>query len=157
MRTISLSMTDICPVITECINRGSEVILTVTGNSMRPYISHRRDCVVLVKTDGLKLKKGQIPLYKREDGHYVLHRIVKVEKDGTYTMLGDAQTELEYGIKPSQIVALSKAFIRKEKRHEVTSAGYWLYTVIWMALLPIRPFCFKSIYLLGKIFRAFKR
>ena len=35
---------------------------------------------------------------KRKDGKYILHRVVKVCKDGTYTMRGDNQIYNEKGI-----------------------------------------------------------
>lgn len=141
-KTVSLSMQELSPVITQCISGGSEVIITVTGNSMRPFLKDRRDQVVLVKAEGDKLKAGDVPLYVRRNGKYVLHRIVDV-KDGAYTMLGDAQVTKEYGIQPDQIVALAKAFIRKGVRYECDSDKYRRYVKFWMGILPLRKLYFK--------------
>lgn len=152
-KTISLSMNDITPVITQCIEKGSEVILTVSGYSMSPFVKNRRDQVVLVKTDSPdKLKVGDVPLYLRENGMYVLHRVVKVS-NGVYTMLGDAQTLKEPGIKPSQIIAVAKAFIRKGKRYECSGAVYRLYSFLWMTLAPVRNLIFKAYRFLKKIIK----
>ena len=37
VKTVNLSMEKITPIIAQCVESGSEVILTVTGNSMRPF------------------------------------------------------------------------------------------------------------------------
>ena len=78
-------MEELCPMIQELLAGGSTVQLTVTGISMRPMLLHRRDQVELAKAPS-KLKRCDIPLYQRQNGSYVLHRIVKVEKDGTYAL-----------------------------------------------------------------------
>ena len=56
------SLSVLSPMITESIEAGSKVILTVTGNSMRPYLRHLRDQVVLEKCDPRALKVGDVPL-----------------------------------------------------------------------------------------------
>ena len=54
---------------------------TSKGVSMRPLIREGKDVLVIKKPAG-RLKKYDIPLYKRDSGEYVLHRILKVrEKD----------------------------------------------------------------------------
>ncbi len=60
----------------------------VTGNSMCPFL-HPGDIVYLNLYAGLE--KGDIILFTRPDGNFVLHRIYRIEKDGTYLMLGDNQ------------------------------------------------------------------
>ena len=96
-------MEELCPMIQELLAGGSTVQLTVTGISMRPMLLHRRDQVELTLPPS-KLQRYAIPLYQREDGSFILHRIVKIEKDGTYTCAGDGQTTLETGVKQEQIV-----------------------------------------------------
>ena len=63
-------------------------------------------------------------------------------------MLGDAQVKLEKGIKPDQIIAVAKAFIRKGKRYECDSIEYRRYVNFWKAMLPLRKFYFfaKRVY-----------
>ena len=60
--------------------------------------------------------------YRRDDGRYVMHRIYRAEKDGTYTIIGDAQTYPERGIRAEQIVCegnsdLSESFGFMEQRY----------------------------------------
>ncbi len=141
IKTVNMSMETLSPLISDCVESGSEVILTVTGNSMRPFIKDKRDQVILIKADAKNLKVDDVPLYKRRNGKYVLHRIVKKE-NGSYTMLGDAQVRLEPGIEPDQIVAVAKGFIRKDKTYLCDSAEYKRYVSFWNKMMPLRKFYF---------------
>lgn len=154
-----VSMQELSPLIIACLDEGREVQLTVTGNSMGPFLRHKRDQVVLVKPDDpTMLQVGDVPLYRRESGQMVLHRIVERD-DGqkrriygerelfpsmhsssplSYTMLGDAQTQREPNVLPEQIVAVATAFIRKGKRWDCHSTVYRRQALRWHMLLPIR-------------------
>ena len=61
--------------------------LLVTGNSMAPFLVDRRDTVYL---SGIRrpLRRGDIVLYQRRSGAYILHRICRREGD-TFTIAGD--------------------------------------------------------------------
>ena len=50
--------------------------------------------VVLSKPKG-RLHLFDLPLYRRKDGSYVLHRVVNFGSDGSYTMCGDNQFAVE--------------------------------------------------------------
>ena len=71
-----------------------------------------------------------------------MHRLVRIEGNGTYTMLGDAQVQLEKGIEPDQIVAVAKGFIRKGKTYECDSKKYKNYVSFWNKMMPLRRFYF---------------
>ena len=72
-----------------------------------------------------KLKKYDIPLYRRNNGQYVLHRIVDVGE--TYTCIGDAQFVKECGIRDEQIIAVVTSFNRDKRCYSVTSPVYRIY------------------------------
>ena len=78
--------------------------LVISGNSMSPLLVHGRDTVYLSRLDR-PAKRGDVLLYKRDSGAYILHRVYKADKD-SYTMVGDAQTQLEQDIRPDQIIAI---------------------------------------------------
>lgn len=63
-------------MIRALLEDGQEVSMIVTGNSMRPFLKHGRDKICMKKTDR-KLRKGDIVFYRRENGQYVMHRILK--------------------------------------------------------------------------------
>ncbi|MBR5524785.1 MAG: S24/S26 family peptidase, partial [Clostridia bacterium] len=73
----AVPMVELSPLLMECISQGQEVILTVTGDSMCPFLRHKRDQVVLAAADPTALQPGDVPLYRRPGGQHVLHRIVE--------------------------------------------------------------------------------
>ena len=56
------------------------VPLIISGNSMSPFLVHGRDTVYLSKITS-PLKKGDMILYRRDSGDYILHRICRVKGD----------------------------------------------------------------------------
>ena len=117
----AVPMDELSPLITGLIEDGTDVRFTVTGISMRPLLYNRRDSVVLTACDPQLLKKGQIPLYKRPDGTYVLHRIIKVGKN-SYDMCGDHQWEIERGVDKSSVICVVKGFYRNGVYHSCKAA-----------------------------------
>lgn len=137
--TKKLDFDGLMPYMEELFKLGKTVKIEAKGQSMTPFLHEGRDYVILAAAkDVNNLKKYQTPLYKREDGSYVLHRIVGI-KNGTYSMCGDNQTEIEHGVLPSQIKAVAVGFIRNGKEIGENSKLYKLYARVWHRLGPIRP------------------
>ena len=138
--TVRLPMEALSPLLLDCLAQGQEVVLPVTGNSMTPFLRHGQDQVVLAACDATALRRGDVPLYRRESGQYVLHRIVRrVEKPHlTYIMLGDAQWIEEPGIAPEQVLACAVGFVRDGKRYSCRSLRYRLRVGLWQLLRPCR-------------------
>ena len=51
--------------------------LVISGNSMLPFLVHGRDTVYLSKLKR-PVKKGDVLLYRRDSGAYILHRVYKI-------------------------------------------------------------------------------
>ena len=102
---------------------------------MLPMLRQGKDAVVLSPLPQ-RLKKYDLPLYRRENGQYVLHRVVKVGEN--YTCIGDNQFRKETGLSQTQMLAVVSAFSRNGKEHSVNEWGYWLYCRIWHYSRPIR-------------------
>ena len=154
--TVTLPLEQMFPVMQEQLALGQEVVLTITGNSMSPFVRHRRDQVVLVSADAAALQQGDVPLIRRDNGQFVLHRIVERDdgavrkcwgrkkayptavEDLRYTLLGDAQWDLEPDVRADQILAVATAFIRKGRRWECDSPAYRRNRLLWHRLLPLR-------------------
>ena len=108
-------MDELVPLIEERLSANGTVKLSPTGISMLPMLRQGIDCVVLARPEK-RLKKYDIPLYRRANGRYVLHRITSVSGD-EYTCIGDNQFKLEYGIAQDQLIGVMVAFTRGERQY----------------------------------------
>ena len=134
---VDVSLAQLMPMMQEYLSAGKTVKFSPRGISMLPMLRQGVDSVVLAPLPQ-KLKKYDLPLYQREDGHYVLHRIVKAGE--TYTCIGDNQFELESGLRHDQMIALVTEFYRGEKHYCVTQWRYRLYCRFWHHSRGIRHF-----------------
>lgn len=132
-----ISLKEIFPEIKEKIDNGGTVKLPITGISMRPLLVWDRDTVDIVKCE--KAEKGDIIFYLRDNGQFVLHRIVGVDDKG-YILCGDNQWILEYGIRDSHIIGVVNSITRKGKTFDMANVPYRIYSSLWMAILPIRKY-----------------
>ncbi len=115
------------------------LVYTNVGTSMRPLIRQGKDVMIISSLDHFDrdLRKMDVPLYKRENGQYVLHRIIKVTKDG-YVIRGDNTYSNEYGVTDSQILGVLSGVIRNGKEISVNSFGYKVYSYLWLYTYYIR-------------------
>lgn len=143
-------MDALAPIIREHIARGKSVRISPKGVSMLPMIRQGKDTVTLSPIPE-KMKKYDLPLYQREDGKYVLHRIVAVENG--YTLIGDNQFVYEKGIKHTQMIAVVTSFTRGKKEYSVTNVFYKMYCRFWHHTRALRHFWRRGI---GKLRRILK-
>ena len=132
---LEVSLEQMMPLFRKQLEQGGRVRFGPKGTSMMPMLRQGTDTVELAPLPE-KLKKYDLPLYQRDDGQYVLHRIVKA--GDTYTCIGDNQFQLEHGVRPDQMIAVVSAFYRDQTRWEVTAWQYWLYCRYWHYSRPIR-------------------
>ena len=130
-----ISLDEIYPIIKEKIENGGTVQLPITGTSMLPLLVWGRDTVELTKCENPQ--KYDIIFYRRDDGHFVLHRIVSKNESG-FILCGDNQVQKEYGINESHIIAVVKSITRKGKTFSVDRFSYKLYVKLWTLILPFR-------------------
>ncbi|MBO7680224.1 MAG: S24/S26 family peptidase [Thermoguttaceae bacterium] len=119
----------------ELLAAGKRVSMTPTGSSMLPTLRGGRDTVVLEAPGERKLRRGDMILYRRLDGTYVLHRIVKVSAPRRrYTLCGDNQIAPERGIDREQVLAVLRSFRRGSREIDCDGLFFRLYSEVWMAL-----------------------
>ena len=104
----------------------------VTGNSMCPFL-HPGDIVYLNRYT--ELEKGDIVLFTRPDGSFVLHRIYQIKKDGSYLILGDNQM-LPEPVPAERIHAIVTSVRIKEKVVTPKSLRWQCFAKLWTR--PVR-------------------
>ena len=120
---------ELMPIIEERLTQNGTVKLSPTGISMLPMLRQGIDCVIL-SPPPKRLKKYDIPLYRRANGQYVLHRVTRVSGD-SYTCIGDNQFNYEKGISHESVIAVVTAFTRGEKTYTVKYLPYLIYCRLW--------------------------
>ena len=135
----------------EEIVRTGRLVFTNVGDSMYPLIRQDRDLLIIEKPRG-RLKKYDVPLYKRDSGKYVLHRVLKVRAQD-YVICGDNRYVKEYGITDRHIIGVLTAVVRHGREVSVTDWKYRLYAHLWCDFFPVRALIFK----IRSILRRLKR
>lgn len=138
-------------IIRETVNSGGQFSLITAGTSMMPLLRNRQDTVVLVKAK-TPLKRFDIPLYKRKDGQFVLHRVISIDKNG-YVLCGDNQIIKETGIKDGDVIAVVSKIIRNGKTIDLNkSISYKVYVFFYCRLFPLRCLFLKAKSVFKKVF-----
>ena len=83
---ITLPLETLIPSVAEYLQKGSQVVLPVKGNSMLPFIRGDRDKVLIRKMP--QAGEGDVVLARTEAGRYVIHRIIG-EEQGFLVLKGD--------------------------------------------------------------------
>ncbi len=135
-------------VIQTKLTEGHDVVLTVTGHSMRPLWRHRRDTITLTSCNPGQLRVGDIPLYRRENGQPVLHRIIKVDQN-SFDLCGDNQIQVEYHLPKSNVIGVVQSFTRNGKTYSCNHRGYQVYSWLWLGLRPWRRWILGALNRLG--------
>lgn len=153
MQTVTVPMETLAEIIRLQLDHGGKATLTVTGNSMYPMLKNRRDSVILIPP--ADPQKGDVVLFQRIGGAYILHRIIAVTTEG-YICCGDNQAIREPVLR-EQIVAVVDGFVRKGKSYTVENRFYRIYTAIWMRIFLLRRKYYVTRRYFGRIYRKLKR
>lgn len=130
-------------VLRELTEEGKLVSMLIAGGSMTPFLIHQRDYIYFEKPKR-ELRKGDPVFYQRDDGQFVMHRICKVNKDGTYDIIGDAQNYIEHGIRRDQIFAL---IVKAKRKGKIIGPGdFWweFFEKVWIRIIPFRGVMTKA-------------
>ena len=107
------------------------------GDSMWPLIREGRDVLLIARKPQGRLPQYAVPLYRRDSGQYVLHRILQVRRED-YVLCGDNRWQREYGICDRHVIGVLTAVIRDGRRLAVSDWQYRLYVHIWCDLFYLR-------------------
>ena len=123
-------------IIEDKFLKSENVNLTVTGNSMAPFLVHKRDSVILSAPDDI-IRKGDILFYRRKNGKCVLHRVIKITAHGLY-FIGDSQNTIEGPLDKSCVLAKCNCVIRKGKLIDNKSIIWKFFRNVWLNIIPLR-------------------
>ena len=146
----SFPVAELARLAAEFVSEGKEVVIWAKGSSMKPLLRDGKDKIILSAFSEINI--GDVVLYKRETGMYVIHRIVGMTPDG-YELLGDYQTFTEKGIKKEQIIAKAVGYIRNGKELPIDSKAVLIYEKIWCNTLTFRKLYFFFYYRLASLKR----
>lgn len=130
-----ITLDEIYPALKETLDCGGTVELPITGTSMFPLLKAGRDTVIIKADESFSV--GDIIFYRRDDGHFVLHRIVGADENG-FILCGDNQTVLEKNITEKHIIAKVTEIHRNGKVIDVNDKSYRRHVKLWIKALPRR-------------------
>ena len=142
---------DFICIATEKFKKNEKINLVITGNSMIPFLVHKRDTAVLSKFFG-EVKKGDILLYFRDNGKYILHRVYDYDEKGVY-FVGDSQNYIEGPVPYENILAECTCVLRKGKLIEQQAFVWKFFSKIWIRLIFIRQPIIRLITEVNKFFK----
>lgn len=133
-------------VVVSLLKDGKVVRILARGNSMRPYLVHERDYIILQQTDHVKV--GDSVLAEVSPSHYVLHRIVDINGQKV-TLRGDGNYATEH-CELKDVCGKAIAFERKGSNTQEGSDSlhYKIYSWFWMHTLPLRRYFLYAHHLL---------
>ena len=118
------------------LETGGVVVHTNKGTSMMPLLRENRDLMVIRKRGAGRFHKYDAVLFLRDNGEYVLHRILRVNPD-SYWIVGDNCISGET-VREEQVLGILTEIQRDGKTISVTSKGYVAFVRVWCFLFPLR-------------------
>lgn len=122
-----------------------KLVYTNIGTSMMPLLRQHRDLLIIAPPPAGRLRLWDVPLYKRDNGQYIMHRVLWVRKND-YVLCGDNQWKSETGIADRHIVGVLEAVnhdgkvipLRKGSEYGSVPFLYRIYVFLWCVFYPIR-------------------
>ncbi len=121
----NLPMEQMWPLIESVFAEGGRFRLFPRGTSMLPLLRAGRDSVLLEPASHIRPR--DILLYRRPDGQFVLHRLVRATENGL-DMRGDNQSVIEHNVDRDAVLARVVGVYRDDTYISVDSAKMSAYT-----------------------------
>ena len=126
----------------ELAKRGVCYLPTV-GISMAPlFYTHKK--VVILERPAARAKKFDVILFHRNDGRYILHRVVKVLPNGYFTR-GDNFMKNDAFVPEEQYVAVMTGYFKDKTTVTIRDFWYRMYVLFWG-----RPNPWRFLFQLGR-------
>lgn len=136
--TIQIANDIFLPQVVKLLEEGHTATLPLRGRSMRPFLEDGRDKALLKIVSHYKV--GDAVLAEISKGHFVLHRIIAIDKD-LVVLRGDGNLSNEY-CRVENICAKAIGFYRKgHTKLDSTNDMKWrIYSWWWTRLYPVRRY-----------------
>ncbi len=131
-------------IMQEVFSVGGRVRLQVEGDSMRPWLRHGEDHVILASPHVRIWGRGDVVLTVDDRGRYVMHRVFRRRPGGVW-LLGDAQTGAEGPWRDDQVIALVERVERWGRELDMTALVARLFAWGWLVCRPFRPGLLRTI------------
>ena len=128
---------------------GKRVRMRARGNSMLPMIRHEQDSVTLQAVSDDSFRRGSLLLVRLPQGHYVLHRLVRVEGD-ELLLRGDGNLDLTERCSRSDVMAEAVEVLRGKRTIRKGDARWWGYWRLWPRQPLMRRVGLKALRLIYK-------
>ena len=109
-----MRLEDALPLMEAAFAAGAPFRFFQRGTSMLPMLRQGVDSVQLVSPSVRMPQKGEVILYHRKNGQFILHRAIGIDKNGDFIACGDNQGIPEKGIAKDSIIAVLDGFYRGE-------------------------------------------
>ena len=126
----------------DILTRYGKLIYPNKGVSMKPLLRQGRDLMVIERKGPEPCKKYDAVLFRRPSvrgpDDYVLHRLLRINDDGSYWIVGDNCFTGDI-VREDQILGTLSAVVRDGKKTvPVTSPAYRAYVALWCDFYPLR-------------------
>lgn len=132
----------------EALKIKEQVEVLTKGASMEPLLREHRDIAQISRAKP-PFEKGDIVLYTRDNQNFILHRIVKIEKEG-FVIRGDNNSFYERDIREEDIIGILTAVYRKGRYMPKESAKFKMFGILNKVRFPFMIVCRKARQLIKK-------
>ena len=141
----------------DVLERDGRLVYTNRGVSMLPLLRQGKDVMIIDKLGPEGCRLYDAVLFKRDNGQYVLHRVMKI-RDRQYWILGDNCVNGEW-VREEQLLGVLRGVVRGGRKRTLSaeSLGYRLYVRLWCVPWRLRIFLQRTVRFPRRCARLFVR
>ncbi len=143
-------MSEVTTSVAKLLTQGEALGVLTRGKSMLPLIREGKTEVLVVPVDR-ELTVGEMPIYVRKDGAYILHRVIGVDED-YYYIRGDNCTTIEQ-VPKKDVLGVATELHRGGLTIRTTDWHYRLYVRLLMATERPRILLLRMRAKAGRLYR----
>ena len=127
------------PIVREMLGKGHTVTINVRGYSMRPFLENDRDRVILAPLTRSPAV-GDALLAEISPGHYVLHRLLRIEDNGQLPLPGDGNCHATETCGLNDVLGVVTHYLYPNHTVAASDAIRRFNVSAWRRLHPIRRY-----------------